>query len=1106
MNETHASVEEFDLTNHAVVEASAGTGKTYTIERLVFRLLTVQGATLDQILLVTFTEKATGELKSRMRGMLEKAAQSDDQYAPALKNALDHFDQAPIFTIHGFCQRLLQEYALEQGQDFSASLVDDFDLLQTALRDIQRKTWRTTFGSNLKAVLECAGYNRDTADKWDRKVLDIARSYKPRCGHQLRPDCINDWHQRIDEAGANWIGQLEMFTVNALHDYLRAYKRERGLHSFDDMIASVEENLDPALNADAVRFADMLRERYRYGIVDEFQDTDPLQWRIFRRIFLDAGDSRLIVVGDPKQAIFGFRGADLPTYLQAAEEMKSKHQACDYPLTVNWRSDPDLIEGLNSLFGGGDWFPRSAGIRYLNVHWPDDDKRQSRVHVDRTDRAALSIIDMGHCSTLKIAQKQYARFVAFEIQRLLDDSLGPRLIVSLKNSPQRAINASDCCILVMKRSDAEPITQALDLAGIPYSFYKETGLWHSDEALHVEMLLQTLAKPDDPASLRKALLTCFFRVAPAALAQCLDVPSHHPARQLFQTWLGYAEHRQWSALFHSLLEDTGLLFSPLPPGESEHFSPLPLGEGPGVREGQHSPSTISSAEEPRSPLTPGPSPKRRGEKCITNLRQILATLEQVGHGCNLDLLGLIDWFQNRRQVRDAGETEMQPTDSVKPRVKIMTIHASKGLEFPIVFLAGGFTKMPAGAVATYRDDADRIVFDLRSEAEGDIKDRISADVLSENRRLFYVALTRPIFKLYLPKIQIPRNKTWLGPLGTVVLPALDQACPDKHGPLIAEIVKPPIGPFSLTPPQERSEPVDAPKPIAIDGPLFPDLDPNLGKRRIVVRSFSSMTRHHLSQVGVGSSYGETALPVDDETAAAPERDDPLRGPVFGDMVHNVLEAIDFTEVKRAARHEDLIAPGTHARKLVDSEIRANVGKLRTRAPRESLEQACRQQIALLVWHALRTPLAGIGKSLCEIPAEDRLHEVEFQYPEFVGDSVSTKFRREDGFITGFIDLVFRCERKYYLVDFKTNLLAGYTQEQLAASMDDADYHRQYQLYLQALLRWLTRMHGPRFQFREAFAGVYYLYVRGMNGRDDATGVFFHEPSEQDLDLRHVLTR
>src|SRR5437763_1752638 len=117
MNETRASVENFDLDRHAVVEASAGTGKTYTIERLVLRLLTEEAVPLEQILIVTFTEKATGDLRTRLRGMLERAIQKNDDFGPALKHALDDFDQAPIFTIHGFCQRLLQEYALEQGQD-----------------------------------------------------------------------------------------------------------------------------------------------------------------------------------------------------------------------------------------------------------------------------------------------------------------------------------------------------------------------------------------------------------------------------------------------------------------------------------------------------------------------------------------------------------------------------------------------------------------------------------------------------------------------------------------------------------------------------------------------------------------------------------------------------------------------------------------------------------------------------------------------------------------------------------------------------------------------------------------------------------------------------
>src|SRR6266849_1781240 len=187
MSEPTVTVEDYDLGQHAAVEASAGTGKTYTIEQLVLRLLTDEAVPLDKILVVTFTEKATGELKERLRKMLVRAIQKGDEHAPLLQPALDQFDQAPIFTIHGFCQRLLQEYALEQGQDFRADLVDDNDLLKTSLREIQRKHWRAHFGDQLKAVLEKAGYNRATANDWDRKVLDIAKTYKPRSGHQLRP-------------------------------------------------------------------------------------------------------------------------------------------------------------------------------------------------------------------------------------------------------------------------------------------------------------------------------------------------------------------------------------------------------------------------------------------------------------------------------------------------------------------------------------------------------------------------------------------------------------------------------------------------------------------------------------------------------------------------------------------------------------------------------------------------------------------------------------------------------------------------------------------------------------------------------------------------------
>ncbi|MBI2804749.1 MAG: UvrD-helicase domain-containing protein [Planctomycetes bacterium] len=1048
MNETRASVEDFDLGRHAVVEASAGTGKTYTIENLVLRLLTEQDVELHQILVVTFTEKATGELKVRLRQTLERALRKNDEYAPRLKESLDHFDQAPIFTIHGFCHRLMQEFALEQGHDFAAEQTDDGNLLQTLLREIQRKDWRREFGPALRALLEQGGFPGTPRNPWGRRVLEIARRYKPQCGHLLHPALKPNWWRTLDAPDADVAGQLEVFTIERLRERLGEVKRERGLVSFDDMISVVEESLDPQKNTAAESLVSRLRQRFQYGIVDEFQDTDPLQWRIFRRIFLDKGDSRLFIVGDPKQAIFGFRGADLPTYLAAAKQMIAEHGASVYALPVNWRSEVNLLEGLNCIFGDGEWFSAESGISYLHVKAPDGDCPQVAIETDRSDRAAVSLVDLTHCEKIKGAQKQFARFIAYEIDRMVRGPDGPLMSISLKGSPARAIHAGDFCVLVTKRADALPIIEALDAADITYSFYKQTGLWASDEANHLEVLLQTLARPDERASFRKALLTCFFRVSAEELALAPDVPMQHPARRLYQAWLGYAVNREWSSLFRSLLEDTGV-----------------LGGNAGIN--------------------------------VDRLRQLLTTLEQVGHAFNFDLLGLLDWVRERRQQPGTGEAEMQPDETGVPKVKIMTMHACKGLEFPFVFLAGGFTKgQNSNAFAIYHDDDDRLVFDLRVDEEA--KERVKSEYLSEQSRLFYVALTRPIFKLYLPKVTIPpKSANYLGPVGTILHPALERSCPEKLGPLVADVVAMPLA-ATVAPRPEEAPAKKERSVLKLKGPLFPRIDADLGKRRIVVRSFSSLAKHHLAQAGEGASFGDEPKPSDDEAPAPPDRDDPLRGPVFGDMVHNVIERIDFAEVARAATSADLCRAGAHARKLMDREIRANIAGLRSRAPIENLEQTCREQIASLIWHTLRTPLADLGARLCDIPRGDRIHEIDFLFPEIPDDETNA------GFVSGFMDLLLRKGNKYYLLDWKTNLLPGYTREQIERSMTDSDYHRQHRLYLNAARRWLERVHGAKFSFLERLGGVYYLYVRGMNGRDDSSGVYFHQPTADELDLKALL--
>jgi exodeoxyribonuclease V beta subunit len=858
------TVASIDLTRHAVIEASAGTGKTYTIEQLVLRLLLETGTPIERILLVTFTEKATGELRLRLRATLEnRMRDSPDVFG----KALDSFDQASIFTIHGFCQRLLQEYALEQRHDFRAVLVDDAELLPQVLREVQRKRWRSEFGRHLRAVLTDAGFGRGNADAWEQGVCELAKKYLPRCDHQLRPAPVADWWRRLDEIGADWSGQLEIATIAAVRQHLAEFKRQRGMHSFDDMIGTVEERLDPECNPDAPHLLRTLRERYAFGIVDEFQDTDPLQWRIFRRIFLEGGSSRLFVVGDPKQAIYSFRGADLPTYRRAAAELRELGDV--HRLKHNWRSTPELLEALNCLFLDGEWFPRESGIDYYDVVPPRNEERKIRLVTDRTDRPAMSIVDLRDFERLKEARKHYSQFIAHEVRRLLG---GQPALEFHANAPEpRLLEASDIGILVWRWAETEPIVAALNALDIPYSLQRPSGFWQSDEVLELETILQCLSRPEDRSALRKALLTSFFAIPPMDLVHNPDLPPTHPARQLYQRWLAHADARQWSALFQSMLEESGLI--------------------------------VRAMADPEAELR------------LATILHAMGTLERVGHGENRDLLGLLDWLhakRRQRDQRDEGDAE-PPLETHRSRVRIMTIHGSKGLEFPVVFVVGGFTKNPnPPRIATYHDEKGRKVFDLRPD--GDARGQMAREEFDELRRLLYVALTRPMFKLYVPFVRAGAGSHYAGPVATILLSALTQACPEKLGASIADIVVPP----RLTVPNEPAEADDATDsvparpPFSVAGALFPPVDPHLQWRRILVRSFSSMSRQHVAPVGEGHSYGELTRVAPDESTPA-EQEDPLRGPVFGDIVHRVLEKIDFTEAGRCTEPAELLREGTPAR-------------------------------------------------------------------------------------------------------------------------------------------------------------------------------------------------
>ena len=282
-----------------------------------------------------------------------------------------------------------------------------------------------------------------------------------------------------------------------------------------------------ATRADALCAA--LRSRFRFAVVDEAQDTDLIQWRIFHRLFVEGTTGqRLFIVGDPKQAIFAFRGADVQAFLAAAKELRTDHHAALYPLDVNWRSCPELLTALNQLFGAGGWFD-DTGIDCTPVRAADEKERPFRIVADRTGRAALSLVDLTGVERIAVARKHMARFIATEVRRLVPEGGLPALDYQAKDK-LLSLQAGDICVLVSKKREAIPILEELRKARIPFTFYKQTGLWQSEAAIHLDYLLKALAAPHDAAAFRQALLTQFFRIAPRELARAAEPGAGHPAR------------------------------------------------------------------------------------------------------------------------------------------------------------------------------------------------------------------------------------------------------------------------------------------------------------------------------------------------------------------------------------------------------------------------------------------------------------------------------------------------------------------------------------------------------------------------------------------------
>lgn len=1172
------SLSDCPLEGANLIEASAGTGKTHAIAGLFLRLLLEKGLGVDQILVMTFTEAATAELKNRIRsnirealrvfsgGTVEDAFLTGLAAAPpagpgdpreTLIRALRSFDQAAIFTIHGFCRGMLRDRAFESGGLFDTELVADQSALK---REIVEDFWRKTlegasplladflltrnfFPGDLEKFLP-----NDTA-RWNLEVLPsgpvpdtapLEAAYR-----RAFADLARCWESRHEEIEAllrhdslkktvfspsrvlSWIRDLEAlfssggdgfdaaavagcFTTGKVSSALKkgcsfpghpffslcdrfrerwedlraafdavladrkrtlilemgeelaSRKGERNVQSFDDLLTRFLEALNSPGGETLGR---SVRERFQAALIDEFQDTDPIQYNIFRTLFGN-GKAVLFLIGDPKQAIYGFRGADIFTYMTAASEAAHR-----YTLDRNWRSTPLLVRGVNALFSpvprpfvfSGIGFPSVEPAREPGDEPAGDPGAPLRIWFLPAPDPEGREIGKG------VAGKLLSRAVGREIRRLLGAGF------SLRDGTK--IHEGDMAVLVRTNREARIVEEELKRQGIRSVLFSTGSIFETREALEMERVLRAAADPERERLLRTALAADLFGSKGEDLWALLE------DEEEWETWLvRFREYRDlwrergFMAMFQRLLE----------------------------------------REEGIVRLMGFPD----GERRVTNVFHLSELLhrEEVEGRRTAD--GLVRWLSRKRD-RTGGEEEREEDllrlESDGNAVRIVTVHKSKGLQYPVVFcpfLWEGL-RSPGDGEPVYCHDPGkdgRPVLDLGTPEREKRVALAETEGLAEALRLFYVALTRAKERCYFawgrvrgggtsaPAWLLHHRREWEEAGGIGAMEGWFSGASD--GDLrkdLESITAAAHGAVELAPPPGEGENV---------GPLPGETPPPLSFRPFQgtidaswrLASYSSL----LSEGKRGPETADRDSLPEGESREEERREgggDPLpKGTGTGLFFHDLLEHWDFT------RTDDAAGKG-----LVEEKLRTH-----------GLDPSLGDTVVSMVRRMLSAPLDPLRHefTLSRIPREHRLNELEFHFPlkrttpeglrslfgirrnlgpgPAMDDALEgLRFSPARGFMRGFIDLVFLFEGKYYLVDWKSNFLGEGTESYgpagIARAMAEHRYALQYTLYTVALDRYLA-FRLPGYGYDTHFGGVFYLFLRGIDPeRGSGYGIFRDRP-------------
>ena len=1191
MKTTTLDISTVPLAQANLIEASAGTGKTYAIAALYLRLILEQGLTVQQILVVTYTKAATAELRERIRTRLRdtlrhmqdgttdlndpflqdllgrvRAAGKEAGALHGLTLALQDFDEAAVFTIHGFCQRVLMENAFESRETFDAEIITDQSGLVAAITEdywrmhcsvispffaeyllkekkkfslsilkslaltvmnhqgvevepqgsavdvsILEHEFRQKFQEarhqweqgkeevreilfnhaslnrksyNLKSAVP--GVYRDLGDLFvggephlvlPKKFELVTQTYvrsdkgcKKKCIPPEHPffetcDGLYQLAQDILSAFQNRIVLLKAGFAGYLTAQLRDRKQEDNVYGYDDMLLRVRNVLrDPANTLQAA-----VRSTYTAALIDEFQDTDPVQYDIFSTIFTTPSHI-LFLIGDPKQAIYGFRGADIFTYMQAAKGVD-----CVYTMNTNWRSEHRLLEAVNHLFkritnpfvfqdiGFEPVLPaprKMSGLQvaegamaFLNEEFKGHPDLAQACLNAATAPLHLWFLDKETIvpgSKKDISKDTVARLladaVAAEASRLI--RMGRQGIVSLgeDNTP---LQPRHLAVLVRTNREAGMVQNAMQRCGLPSVIAGSGNIFLTEQALEMQRIMEGVAERGVPSRVKSALATRMLGFD-AAHVDALD-----------------RDEEEWDRILVDFAASRDVWISQ---GFMGFFSSLMTGWS--VR--------------PRLLGLEG------GERKLTNVLHLMEILHGAEKEHDLNMSGLLTWFAEQCSRDDSTAEEHQlRLESDELAVQIVTIHKSKGLQYPVVFCPFLFEGVKDSSDVLIHDpDTHTSVLDVQIPADEERKLLAYREILAENMRLAYVALTRAESRCYLACGKVNQAEfsamaylfSGYEPDGDVSLPALAEVWQKvSNEDVYAQLqeVKNKVSGCAVYPmPGLPGNPVDLLDIDRSERLTLPVFSRTI-EQRTGISSFSSLVRgrEHTARPGFDEPF-VPALPADSEGGSS--FFDFPKGAGPWTMLHDVLEHLDFATV---GSQESL-------------EL------IREKLQRYGMDEKWVPTLSGAMQEVVGVDL-GEGFSLSQV--HETLPELEFYYPlqgvtsrelsalyarwgetlpdVFTPRMEGLRFKPRQGFMLGFIDLVFRHEGKWYLVDWKSNYLgdsfAQYKQPGLTRAMAEHMYFFQSHIYTVALDGYL-QMRVPDYRYDRDFGGILYVFLRGVD--------------------------